>query len=101
MKRIKSFELGSHRIKVKYQKSVKDPETGEEILGLCNPLTNTILVATEFKKEKLSEDAIVHNFYHEVSHYIMALMSLWELNNNEVFIDGMGMHLAQLYRTQR
>lgn len=101
MKRIKSFQIGSHLITVKYQKKVLNPENNEEVLGLFVPLKNLIIVSTKYKDENLCEDAIFHSLHHEVAHCFMVMMSQWELNGNEPFIDVLGLHMAQFNKTKK
>jgi len=100
-KRTKSFELGSYKFTIKYVKTVKDPDTNEDILGLCDYLDSTIYVATEFKGQKLNEDSILHNAWHEKAHAIMGIMGKQDLNRDEVFIDHLGLCLAQMYKTSK
>lgn len=99
--RIKKFILGSHTVLVKYVRDVYDPDTGEKILGLCNPLTNTVHIATHFKGEKLAEDVVTHSLYHELTHYILSLMGQSELNNNETFVDMVGGYFHQFNKTKK
>lgn len=101
MKRIKSFSVGSHKITVKYQKKLINKDTGEEVLGLFIPLKNAIYVSTCYKGDTLCEDVIQHSFHHEVAHCIMTMMSCWELNTDEVFIDTLGLHMAQFNQTKK
>lgn len=100
-KRFKSFQLGSHTIKVKYVKKLISPENGKEILGLCSPLTNTITVSTHFNGEPISEDSIQHSFFHELGHYLMLVMNKLELYEDENFVDSLGMFIAQFYKTSK
>lgn len=97
--RVKKFKLGSHNITVKYLKTVRDPMTGSEIMGLCDPMTNNILIATQYNGVKLAEDVLFHSLCHEVSHNIMILMGEPDLNNNEKFIDLMGGFIAQFVKS--
>lgn len=101
MKRIKSFKLGGHTLKVKYVKTVRDHETGQEIFGNCNPMTNEIHIATHLNGHKLAEDVVSHSLHHELSHYMMILMNQPELNNNEAFIDMLGMFIHQFNETKK
>lgn len=101
MKRIKGFQIGSHNIAVKYQKNVLNPDTNEEVLGLFIPLKNQVVVSTNYKGENLCEDAIYHNLHHEIAHCFMIMMSRWDLNGDEVFIDVLGLHMAQFNKTKR
>lgn len=101
MKRIKSFQIGSHTVSVKYQKKVISPEANEEVLGLFVPLKNQIIVSTNYRNDDLCEDAIWHNLHHEVAHCFMIMMSKWELNSDEVFIDTLGLHLAQFNKSKK
>lgn len=101
VKRIKSFVIGSHKINVKYQKKLINKETGEEVLGLFIPLKNAIYVSTEYRGEPLCEDAIDHSLHHEIAHCMMVMMSKWDLNVDEVFIDTMGLHLSQINKTKK
>lgn len=99
--KVKSFKLGGHTIKVKYVKTVRDHETGAEIFGNCNPMTNEFHIATHLNGTKLSEDVISHSLAHERMHYMLILMNLAELNNDEKFVDMMGMFLHQYDETKR
>ena len=99
--RIKSFKLGGHSIKVKYSKTVRDPETGSEIFGLCNPMTNEIHIATSINKTVLNEDILRHSLKHEIVHYILILLNESELNSNEKFVDMFGMFLHQFDETKK
>ena len=99
--RIKSFKLGGHTIKVKYVKTVRDHETGAEIFGNCNPMTNEIHIATYLNGTKLAEDVIKHSLAHERVHYMLMLMNLSDLNSNEPFVDMMGMFLHQYDETKK
>jgi len=99
--RIKSFKLGGHTIKVKYLKTVRDHETGAEIFGNCNPMTNEIHIATYLNGTKLAEDVIKHSLAHERVHYMLMLLNLVDLNSNEPFVDMMGMFLHQYDETKK
>jgi hypothetical protein len=101
MKKIKSFNLGGHKIKVKYFKTVRCPETGAEIFGLCNPMTNEIWVAEQLKGNILAEDVIAQTLCHERVHYMLVLLNLAELNQDEAFVDMMGMFLHQYDKTKK
>ena len=99
--RIKSFKLGGHDIKVKYVKTVRNHEDGSEIFGNCNPMTNEIFIATYLNGTKLAEDVVSHTLAHERVHYMLILLNLAELNNNEGFVDMMGMFLHQYDKSKR
>ena len=99
--RIKSFKLGGHTIKVKYVKTVRDHETGAEIFGTCNPMTNEIHIATHLNGTPLAEDVMKHSLAHERVHYMLILLNLAELNSNEPFVDMMGMFLHQYDETKK
>jgi hypothetical protein len=99
--RVKTFKLGGHTIKVKYVKTVRDHETGAEIFGNCNPMTNEFHIATHMNGTKLAEDVIRHSLAHERIHYMLILLNLPDLNSNEPFVDMMGMFLHQYDETKR
>lgn len=99
--RLKSFKLGGHTIKIQYKKSVIDPQTGELILGLTEPLQNKIQVAVEWNGSSLSEEAIEHTTWHEIVHFILTIMSEGELNGNEKFVDSFGSYLHQIDKTKK
>jgi len=101
MKRIKSFKLGGHTIKVKYVKTVRCQETGAEIFGNCNPMTNEIYIATYIRGNKIAEDVIKHSLQHEKAHYMLILMNEHELNSNEAFVDMLGMFMHQYDETKK
>jgi hypothetical protein len=98
--RVYSFKLGGHKIKVKYLDIVRDPDNGEQLLGLCNPMTNEILIATSMKNYRLSEEVIRHSLHHEIVHFICKLMNQPELDSNETFVDMFGMFLHQFQETK-
>ena len=98
--RIKSFKLGGHTLKVKYVKTVRD-ESGTEIFGNCNPMTNEIRIATHMNGTKLAEDVMMHSLAHERVHYMLILMNQAELNANEAFVDVLGMFLHQYDETKK
>ena len=99
--RVRKFELGSHSIKVTYQKVVRNPEDGSEIFGLCDPMRNQITIATTMRGIALSEDVVFHSLCHELSHFTMILMNMAELNSNEAFIDMLGGFIAQFMKTSK
>lgn len=99
--RVKSFKLGGHTIKVKYKKTVRCHETGAEIFGNCNPMTNEIHIATHLNGHKLAEDILHHSLAHERTHYMMVLLNLPELNSDEKFVDMVGMFLHQYDKTKK
>ena len=101
MRRIKVFKLGGHTIKIKYVKTVRCHETGQEIFGNCNPMTNEIHIATYLNGTKLNEDVVRHSLAHERVHYMLILMNQSELNNNEAFVDIVGMFLHQYDETKK
>lgn len=101
VKRVKSFKLGGHTLKVKYIKTVRCHETGAEIFGNCNPMTNDIQIATHLNGTKLSEDVLNHSLAHERVHYMLILMNQAELNSNEAFVDMVGMFLHQYEETKK
>jgi hypothetical protein len=98
--RIKSFKLGGHNIKVKYVKTIKDTDGGE-LMGQCNPMTNECLIATSLNGTVLAEDVIKHSLAHERVHFMLILLNLADLNNNEPFVDMMGMFLHQYDETKK
>jgi hypothetical protein len=98
--RIKSFELGGHKIKIKYVKSIQDTD-GRNLFGTANPKTNTIHIATFIQEEPLSEDVIHHSVYHELAHFFMMIMYEHKLNSNEKFIDNLGLLLHQFMKTKK
>jgi hypothetical protein len=98
MKKYKSFKLGSHTIKIVYQKNVYGPD-GNPVLGLSEFLHNQILVATEYGGKPIADEVIEHTLYHEAAHFMMHIMNQTELNNNEMFVDILGGHIAQMSKT--
>lgn len=99
--RFQGFSLGGHDIKVKYVDTVRCPESGAEIFGLANPMTNQIFVATHIKGNALSEDVLLHSFFHELAHFLLILMGEHELNQNEDFVDLLGAFLHQWWKTKK
>jgi hypothetical protein len=98
MKKYKSFKLGSHTIKVIYQKTVAGPD-GSPVLGLSEFLHNQILIATEFNGKKIADEVIEHTLYHEAAHFMMYAMNKGDLNNDEAFVDILGGHIAQMTKS--
>lgn len=99
--RFKKFQLGGHDIQVKYLSTVRDPETGAEVLGLCNPKQNVISVATHLQGDALSEDVMLHSFFHELAHFLLIMMGEQELNQNEDFVDLLGAFLHQFWKSRK
>lgn len=97
----KSFELGPHKIAVKYQKRVVNPDTREEVLGMFDALSNFLYVSTEYKGHSVNESVAHHTYHHELAHAILILMNRWDLNNDETFVDMLGMFLAQYDKTKK
>lgn len=101
VKKIKSFEIGSYQVQVLYQKKVIDPATGDSISGLCDVTGGRIFIATHTEGEKNSNDYLFHSVCHELSHFIMELMGQKKLYKDEKFIDGLGLHIAQFYKSAK
>ena len=97
--RIKKFTLGGHDFKVTYVKNLMTDQG--EIFGRANPKTNTVEIATIMHGEKIAEDVIYHTLCHELSHLFMILMYEQELNQNEQFIDQLGLLLHQFLKTKK
>lgn len=94
-----SFEIKGHLITVRYFETVRDPETGAEIFGLCNPMINEVWLATHLRGTPLSEDVIWHSFYHEWEHFKLIILNEGELNINEKFVDTSGGLNHQLHKS--
>jgi hypothetical protein len=91
-----------HKIKVQYVKKIIAPD-GSNPYGICYVERNLIQVCTKSPSTNhdLPEEFVNHTFYHELSHFLMALMSKNELFQDETFIDGLGGLLAQFNQTKR
>jgi hypothetical protein len=99
--RLKSYSLGGHKIKIEYKESVADPQTGELVLGLTEPLQNKISVSTHWNGSPMAEEAIEHTMWHEIVHFILTIMGEVELNGNEKFVDSFGSYLHQIDKTKK
>ena len=99
-KRVKSFELGSHTIKVIYRPCVVHSD-GQEVMGMFIPLKNEIHVTTIYRGEALSEEVILHTFHHEKAHAKAILQNRWDLNEDEAYIDMSGLLDAQYEKTKK
>lgn len=97
--RIKTFNLGSHTIKVKYEPNLVDPDNGAPVYGLADPKTNIIQVSTHMAKTDICEDVIFHSAMHEMTHMILMLMNEFDLNANEKFVDTLGGYIAQYVKS--
>lgn len=97
--RVKKFTLGGHDFKVKYVKILIGDQG--ELFGRANAKTNLVEVATHMHGEALSEDVIFHTLCHELSHLFMILMYEQELNQNEQFIDQLGLLMHQFLKTKK
>lgn len=100
MKRVKSFKIGSNLFKVKYVKNIEG-EDDEIVYGHTNYPLGLVKIRTHLDKKELSEDAIEHALFHEVSHIIMNFMGENELNANETFIDLLGLFFHQFIKTSK
>lgn len=96
----KTFEIGGHLIKIKRKRKVLS-DKGERVLGYYMPNQDIILLSTWFDGTKLSEEAITHNFYHELAHCYMAVLNDWKFYNNEPKIDMLGLLMAQFEKTKK
>lgn len=101
MRKVKSFELGPHKIKVIYKRQVINPETREEVLGYSDPLSNQIYVSTCFKNFPVDSSVQTHTFYHELAHFLLIVMNKGELNNDEGFVDMLGLFLYQYDKSKK
>ena len=99
MVKIKSFDLGGHKIKVKYLKAIIF--NGREMFGLANPKTNEIQIALTMGGQKIDESVIEHTICHELTHMILMLMYEFDLNDNEKFVDNFGLFLHQFLKTKK
>lgn len=97
-KRVKSFEMGNHLIKVTYKAGVHHQD-GSEVMGMFDPLTNQLYVTTKYFGKELSEEVIHHTFHHEKAHVKAILQNRWDLNEDEPYIDMSGMLDAQYEKT--
>lgn len=93
MKRPRTFEMGTHTVKIRYHKKVMNGD--KPVAGLVVPSKNTIYIATE----NVCEDQIMHALWHEIGHFIMIQLNQWKLNNDETFIDTLGSYLAQVHKS--
>lgn len=100
--RIKSFQLLNHKIKVRYKKRIICPD-GSSPYGVTYVEKNLIEIATHSPSsgEHLPEDFIEHTTYHELGHFMMALMGRNELFSDENFVDLFGSLLAQFLKTRK
>jgi len=101
IKRIKNIELGSYKIEVVYKKTVIDPDSGQAVSGLCDIQGSRLFIATHSNGEVVGADYLLHSVTHELAHFIMELMGETKLYKNEKFIDGLGLHIAQFYKSAR
>ena len=97
--RVKKFKLGGHDFKVKYCKILIGDQG--EIFGRANAKINLVEIATHMNGEPLAEDVIQHTLCHELSHLFMILMYEQELNQNEQFVDQLGLLLHQFLKTKK
>lgn len=95
--KIKKFSLGGHDFKVVYVRSLIGDQG--ELFGRANAKTNLVEIATHMNGEKLADDVVHHTLCHELSHLIMILMYENELNQNEQFIDQLGLFIHQFIKT--
>lgn len=96
----KQFEIGGHLIKVKRRRKVVD-DNGERVVGYYMPYQDLIYLATWHEGDKLTEEAIEHNFYHELAHVYMTALNDWVFNKNEAKIDMLGMMMAQYEKSRK
>ncbi len=97
----KSFEMGGHKIKIKYVPSLTDTERERQIFGDCNPMTNVVRIALSLNGNVLAEDVLEHSLWHEKVHLALMLMNEYELNTNEKFVDTMAMLFHQSVKTEK
>lgn len=88
----RNFEMCGIPVKV-----ILDPELykRDKKVGQANYLNQTIILDTS----TLALQSIEHTFYHEKIHYMLYILNLDELRNNEVFVDTLAYLLHQSEKT--
>jgi hypothetical protein len=85
MKIPKSFELGSHIIKVIVDSKLM---IAKDRWGEAGLIKNNIIISTIHSDQtKITNSMILHTFYHEKIHHILNTMGEKDLCNNEKFVD--------------
>lgn len=96
--RVKSFKQFNHDVKVSYVNKVKG-----KLLGDCSPDTSKIYVAkiSPTDGDKIPEELIEHNRWHEQIHYVLKLLGRMDLYEDEAFVDNMAGLMAQYEATKK
>lgn len=97
-KKYKSFNLGPHKIKIRYVKNLVGDDN-KPLYGLIDFSANTILICTHFNNVAISQDVIDHSLSHEIMHCIMNYLNMHELNANEVFVDTVSGSVLNVIKT--
>lgn len=100
MKRYESLEIGCHKVTVKYVDRILDDEENKDLFGKFNPVTNEILIALTVNGYSVSEDVLDHTLHHEVGHLMLGLMNS-DKNDDEPFVDMLGMMMSQFNKTKK
>jgi len=92
----KSFSLGGSEINVEFVNN----ELGTAV-GQFNFPQNRIIISTEWKGLKCSEDYMETSFYHELTHGILDFMGKHTLSEDEEFVEGFANLLHQYEKTKK
>jgi len=95
MKIPKNFKLRGQTYKV----ALKDIIETEGAVGTARFLTNKIELQKTHFGEKISTSQVESTFWHEAAHIILFSMDEHELNENEKFVNQLGVTLYELFNT--
>ena len=95
---IKEFTLGAVKwtVKIDNDKMAEGP-----LLGLSSPIESTIRLADTARGVKVSGDLMDQTFYHELVHSMLNALGYSDLDDDEKFVQGMGLLLHQFEKTKK
>ena len=93
----KQFELMGHTIKVEFDSCLLHREN---LVGEARYRDNKIILQPDTKDHPISKEDLLHNFLHELMHFVLLYLGEKELNNNEMFVDASSNLLLQFLKTR-
>jgi hypothetical protein len=98
LKKVRSFQILNHLIKIRYQKLVHDSEKGD-LCGDCLPDDCLLKVSTSPGGTPAPDSTIEHSRWHEQVHLMFHFAGRTDLYEDEGLVDALAGYLAQYEAT--
>lgn len=100
MTKVRSFQILNHTIKIRYPRTINDPEKGN-LCGDCLPDDCALKVATAPSGTTAPDSSIEHTRWHEQVHLMFHFAGRPDLYENEQLVDALAGYLAQYEATAK